>query len=536
MGKIGDLFVRLGLKADDYNKGIDKAKTANKGFSQSLANLKMRALAIWAMIAKAVQAVAKEAVQASNAIGDTWAATMGGMRAAWRTWINNIWKDFEGKNFGQLFKDNLLRPITNYADAFQEGGKWYDVLTTFFTGFSGKNLRSRDYMAGVAKGAGEDLTRALDAEFELDHSIKLRKQGIQERLNELLIDMRDMTLSGAQRNAAVEEYKSLMQPIIDAQVQSYEGMFATAVETWQRGMQKTRQYTDEEVKEFFTYYGTATQEMAEKYPELRDIYENFKGDTENGVIFDLIAKMNEASNFMSNVDRQMARVTNKVKVEEAREQAAALKEIGKGVKEIEKIADEKIEFDIDLGLDEELEEMEAFWDKWQEEFDYNIDQILRKQQEEVQKVANMNQMLEDSFVSSYSNSIKALTDLMMGIEGADGKQVMAAFIAPFADTMVQMGELIMAEGIAMEAFKKSIKNPYVAIAAGAALIAIGSAVSSGLQRMVANPVGGTSASVGTSSTGETDTMVQDITIHVVGEISGDKILLAGQKTLNKWNR
>jgi hypothetical protein len=32
------------------------------------------------------------------------------------------------------------------------------------------------------------------------------------------------------------------------------------------------------------------------------------------------------------------------------------------------------------------------------------------------------------------------------------------------------------------------------------------------------------------------TYQQEVTVHVVGEISGDKIVLAGQKTLNKWNR
>jgi hypothetical protein len=33
-----------------------------------------------------------------------------------------------------------------------------------------------------------------------------------------------------------------------------------------------------------------------------------------------------------------------------------------------------------------------------------------------------------------------------------------------------------------------------------------------------------------------ETYQQEITVHVVGEIAGDKIVLAGQKTLNKWNR
>ena len=40
MGKLGDLWVRLGLKSDDYKKGIDKAKKETKGFGSTLANMK----------------------------------------------------------------------------------------------------------------------------------------------------------------------------------------------------------------------------------------------------------------------------------------------------------------------------------------------------------------------------------------------------------------------------------------------------------------------------------------------------------------
>jgi hypothetical protein len=104
--------------------------------------------------------------------------------------------------------------------------------------------------------------------------------------------------------------------------------------------------------------------------------------------------------------------------------------------------------------------------------------------------------------------------------------------------MRQMGEMFMAEGIAMTAFKNSIKNPAALIAAGAALIAVSSVVTSGLNKLVGNPAGATSASTGAGSTsaGGIETYEQEITVHVVGEISGNNIVLAGQKTLNKWNR
>ena len=90
----------------------------------------------------------------------------------------------------------------------------------------------------------------------------------------------------------------------------------------------------------------------------------------------------------------------------------------------------------------------------------------------------------------------------------------------------------------MSAFKNSFKDGGVsAIAAGAALIAIGSAVSSGLQKLTANPAGGgTTASAGGSSSMASQNYESTLTIEVTGKISGSDILIAGSKQQNKWNR
>jgi small-conductance mechanosensitive channel len=146
------------------------------------------------------------------------------------------------------------------------------------------------------------------------------------------------------------------------------------------------------------------------------------------------------------------------------------------------------------------------------------------------------QSIEDTLITSMSNGLQAITDMMFGLEGADMRGVLAAFIAPLGDTMKQMGAMIMSEGIAMTAFKKSITNPAAAIAAGAALMAIGSAVSSGLQRLTANPGGGTGYSSGSSASAGVQNYESEMTIYVEGKISGSDIVLAGNKTLKNWRR
>jgi hypothetical protein len=169
-----------------------------------------------------------------------------------------------------------------------------------------------------------------------------------------------------------------------------------------------------------------------------------------------------------------------------------------------------------------------------------MEAFRNKLADEAQQIATYNDMISQSIVSAMGNGLQAIMDMIAGVEGADMKHVLAAFIAPLGDTMKQIGAMIMAEGVAMEAFKKSFSNPYAAIAAGAALVAIGSLVSAGIQRLTANPVGGGS---GTSYSGggsygsyELTNYNSTLTVEVVGRVSGSDIILAGNNQQNKWNR
>ena len=145
----------------------------------------------------------------------------------------------------------------------------------------------------------------------------------------------------------------------------------------------------------------------------------------------------------------------------------------------------------------------------------------------------------DAIISSLGGGFQALTDAMFNLDGADTKQVMAAFIAPFADTMKQMGALIMSAGLATAKLKLSFTNPAGAIAAGAALMALGAMVSSGVQSMLANPTGGGSGSTssyGGGSVPNIETYEQTLTVEVVGRLSGSDIVLAGNRQIEKWRR
>ena len=487
MGKIGDLFVRLGLKSDDYKKGMNEAKKETESFGNKLGKMKAGALAVWAAIGTAVMTFAKDVISSSNTMSDAWDRAMSRMKASYHNLIVGL------KN---------ANPSGKAAGSLKEA--WSMVKGIF----------------GNAKEAGDaaaEMTKAFDAEFELTHSIRLQRGAIQQELNELYTMMRDTTLKPGDRQAAAAKYKELLQPIADAEVAVYGDMVSKAIDAWQAGTGLNR--SREDIIDFFTNYGTNPQGMTAKYADIANVYENFKADKQNIVIFDVLAKYQEAANMMSNVDRELARTSNSIKATIQRD----LDSIADAVKQYGQ-EDLKLDLEIDIEVDEEGMELA----------DAMLQQFIDNLQDDQARIRDINRMITDSFVVAFSDSVQAITDAAFGIEGAGFEQALAAFVKPIANMMKNMGELFMAEGLAE--LQLISGTPTQKIAAGAALVAIGSAISSGLTKLSGAVGGASTAGAGSSTVDRVETYEQDITVHVVGTISGNDIVLAGQKTLNKWSR
>lgn len=505
MGKIGDLFVRLGLKHDGFKKGMQEAKKETQSFGTSLGKMKAGALAVWAAIGAGVTTFVKDFITGTNKMSDAWDASMSAMRASYHSVIADM---------------SNYKPDTSSLRAFFKG-EWEWIRKTLGN-------------AQEAGDAAREMTKAFDAEFELTNSIKLQRQAIAQELNELYIKMRDTSLNAADRKAAAERYKALLQPIADAEVAVYGNMLQKAVEAWQAGNELDREYSVNELTEFFTKIGTEYEKMQQKFPDLMRVYEQRKGDAQNIIIFDTISKLQTAANQMSEIDRILSRSMNSINGKLGFEGYKGDPSHGIYMELSRQMANDyrnmNESFDIEaldeIDLSDIDKEMTAFLSSWQAE---------------VNEIVSLNQMLEDSFVSAFSNGMQAFTDMLFNIEGADASQIMAAVLQPMAQTATQLGEMLIAEGVAISAFKESLKslNPYVAIAAGVALVAVGAALSSGIKALGNSGGGATTASTGAAGTSTPtglETYESEITVKVVGEIAGDKIVLAGEKTLNKWSR
>ena len=181
-------------------------------------------------------------------------------------------------------------------------------------------------------------------------------------------------------------------------------------------------------------------------------------------------------------------------------------------------------------------------DDWLERNREKIDAAVAEAMRLQSITDQINQEFNSAVVNSLSGATQALTETLMSIENADASDILAALMQPFAQMMVSLGTMLITAGTGIDAFKTAFKtlNPYVAIAAGVGLVALGTALSAGIRSLG----GASSGSSATSSQGASsatssqsyDTYEQEITVHVVGQIAGDKIVLSGEKTLNKWRR
>lgn len=145
--------------------------------------------------------------------------------------------------------------------------------------------------------------------------------------------------------------------------------------------------------------------------------------------------------------------------------------------------------------------------------------------------------MANAMSSAIENSMDVLVSALSG-EDVSSADLAQALLQPLADAAKQMGELLVSIGIGMIAAKQAIKNPYTAIAAGAALIALSAAMTSGLKAITSSMGSSSAMSSGGSSAGtpETSTINTEMTIYVKGKISGRDILISGEKSKKYYDR
>lgn len=146
----------------------------------------------------------------------------------------------------------------------------------------------------------------------------------------------------------------------------------------------------------------------------------------------------------------------------------------------------------------------------------------------------------DAVSAGFSDGCQEIMDQLFGLSEVNAGAIFQALLEPLADLAIKQGEILIAEGIGVEACKSALEslNGYAAITAGAALVAIGAAAKSGLQALASTGGRATSTSTYNGSTGGagSQTIETELTVNVKGTIRGSDIVLSGQKTVNSWGR
>ena len=165
---------------------------------------------------------------------------------------------------------------------------------------------------------------------------------------------------------------------------------------------------------------------------------------------------------------------------------------------------------------------------------------VEQQEIAMQRWADLVAEFADAVSAGFSDGCQEIMDQLFGLSEVNAGAIFQALLEPLADLAIKQGEILIAEGIGVEACKSALEslNGYAAIAAGAALVAIGAAAKSGLQALASTGGHATSTSTYNGGTGGAgaQTIETELTVNVKGTIRGSDIVLSGQKTVNSWGR
>lgn len=174
-------------------------------------------------------------------------------------------------------------------------------------------------------------------------------------------------------------------------------------------------------------------------------------------------------------------------------------------------------------------------------------------QKSLLELQNFNKRMNDIIQGGIVDTLSGLAEAI-GTAFATGGNVISAvgksLLSTLGGVLVELGKMAITTGVGILAIQTALKslNPYVAIAAGAALIALGSAVKGSVKGLGQSASGGGSSSAGNISTGASYSSPASNSFSgggsssasgggtVVFEIAGDKLLGVLQNSLNKNKR
>lgn len=571
MAKLGDLWVRLGLKKDTFSKGLKEAQSETRSFGNVLSSMSKAAKLGFAAAAAAVVKFATDAVRMTQKWGDEWNNTMTGVRAAYGTFVRQL---TSGEGWDNLFSNmretyRLAKEAAKALDEIFERNTSYN----YSEAVTRKEIAELDLIRRDTSKSDAEREAAAKRIIELERQLGEEKKDIarqeadaQRDLFRAQTGMNDDEIDFLIRNynqnrKIIEQGRQYLEDRKNAQkaagragavslTADLDGVAADLVEgnlnRANDAVAELDRTTDQAVKD--------VAEMLRKYDKGNDELVKGLADAEIAVI---------------NVDTEVARASARATAtlgSLTRETASAgssgapadpWKEYVDGVRSAAREAAQEAadvaaaEAEVNAGFDsmvESFREFKGLADERAPQDDYwrdFVDGITTAAEEAAEQERKMTELAKDfnrNVAEGFADGVQTITDGLFGLEKVNAGSILQAIIGPLADMAVQEGKILVASGLGIEAVKKALEslNGVAAIAAGAALIAIGAAAKSGLAALAQNGNGGSSTTATTSGYTGGGSWQQDIktemTIYVSGTLKGNDIEISGQRTVNDWSR
>lgn len=548
MGKIGDLWVKLKLKSDEYKKGLDEAKGKTRTFSDGLKSMSNMAVAIWAAIGAAATKMALDFIKSSQTIGDAWDIAMTQIS----TRLNQIRSEFNR--------------------SFAEHGFFKGFWKAFWDDSGGED----------ALDVGKAMSMAQDAMTEIEYAFRINMAQTKPKLHELYLKMMNSALSATDREAAATDYRKQVENIYKPRVAGLKDIMDKTVQQYLviAGMDKNRYSTDKTIElikmmgsqpekveaqynDFFKGYQSVGDKISGNLVNTMEAYYNATNEMndmlkradrtaqsmEKTGLDDLIKKLGGKSDGMADFRAQVAEEAEAIAADDAFQKAAdPLLEFENTHSEVLDRLNHKQQVFADLVQDSYAQAARAAYEYAQQEQESMdlANEAAETAMEGLQRLEDMSvdigDYLGNAFAASVSDSFQTLTDALTGVSDFDAGTLVTALLEPFANMAKQLGEFMMSTGTAILIAKKfAFTNPAAMIAAGAALTVLGAALSSGIQA-ISNSLGSggdastSSASAGSSTSSIDSNLSTEMTIYVKGKLSGKDIVISGDNARNYYGR
>lgn len=576
--KIGDLFIKLGLKKDDFSKGIKEADKETKTFAGAMKSMAAIGAAAWGAVSAAVIKFAGDAISMTQKWGDAWHNTMEGVKAAYGTFVRQLssgegWDNLfsnmaeayrRGKEIAEVLDEIFERKISySYQEAAteKEVEEWRAIMNDQSKSdaqrkeAANKIIELEEKLGQVKKGIWADEAKAMREQFKLASGLE-NDQDIDFLVKEYNKN-RDVINQAREYLRLKKEYSSTTGGNDFFTRTAGAGRSNKVDPRLAKLEAETPQYI-KEIAELTKGYDKANDELVQGMAEAE--VAAIKVDTQvlqaqrraKQTLGSLNTKKasgggkSEEELQMEQAQRIQARAEESAKselqilTEKYMQERALLQAFGMDVTALSAEYEKNVTKLLDTPLEKMQELDDLVVDVDIELDDDPVEEFISKYETDLQRMQDLLADLRDAAIAGLSDAIQELADQFMGLSEINPGKVVQALLTPLADMAIKEGEILIAQGIGIEACKEALEklNGWAAIAAGTALVAIGAAAKSGLAALAKSGAGTTATTSYGASAGASDvqTIQTELTVYVTGRISGNDILLSGQKTMNGLNR